>query len=352
MKVTIYGSGTFGFVLARHLGNKFADEARRLSSYGDDRNYQIFLYGRDKHLITDIQKNRVHPVHFPEIALPGNVTAISQCEAAISDVDVLILAVKSQAVRSAIRDIGEHISKDIIILHVAKGLELETNQRLSRVIEEELARIKFDYKIAVFSGGTIAKEMIMDAALGAEIACADYATAQKLQELMSNQHLRVYANTDTTGVEYAGALKNVISIGAGISDGLKNPSGSKTLVISRASAEAKHLALQLGAQEHTFSTASQAWSNDLWMSCIGDTRNRYFGELIGKGCSVDDALAILTKEDKIAEGYPTAKVVHRLAIEHNVEIPVMGKIYEILYEGKNPREAMHELMTRQLKFLG
>ena len=192
----------------------------------------------------------------------------------------------------------------------------------------------------------------MDAALGAEIGCEDYVTAKQLQELMSNQHLRVYANTDITGVEYAGSLKNVISIGAGISDGLKNPYGSKTLMISRASAEAKHLALKLGAKEHTFSTESQAWSNDLWMSCIGNTRNRYLGELIGKGCSVDEALEILTKEHKIAEGYPTAKVVHSLAVEHNVEVPVMDKIYEILYEAKKPKEAMYELMTRQLKFLG
>jgi len=267
MKVTIYGSGTFGFVLARHLGNKFSG----------GRDYQIFLYGRNKELIAEIQKNRVHPVHFPEITLPENVAAISQRDVAVNDVAVLILAVKSQSVRSAIGDIRQHINGDIVILHAAKGLELETNQRLSCVIDEELSGINFDYKIAVFSGGTIAKEMIEDAALGAEIACEDYETAQKLQELMSNRHLRVYANTDIIGVEYAGSLKNVISIGAGISDGLKNPYGSKTLMISRASAEVKRLALKLGAKEHTFWTESQAWNNFLWMSCIGDTRNRYLG---------------------------------------------------------------------------
>jgi len=342
MKITIYASGTFGFVLARHLGNKFYD----------DRNCQIFLYGRNKELIADIQKNRVHPVHFPQIALPKNVTACSLRDVAVNGADVLVLAVKAQSVRDAIDDIRKHINGDIIILNGAKGLDLKGHQRLSSVIAEGLSGINFDYKVATFSGGTIASEMIRDAALGAEIGCVDYATAKKLQELMSNEHLRVYANTDIIGVEYAGSLKNVISIGAGISDGLNNPYGSKTLVISRASAEAKRLALKLDAKEHTFATESQAWSNDLWMSCTGDTRNRYFGELIGKGSSVDEALTTLAKENKIAEGYPTAKVVHSLAAEHNVEIPVMEKIYEILYEGKKPREAMYELMTRELKFLG
>jgi len=342
MEITVYGAGTFGFVLARHLGRKFVD----------NKEYKIWLYGRNTELIKTIQAARTHPVHFPNVALPENVVTTSERDTAIEDSQLIILATPAQSVRSAIRDIRRRINQNITILSAAKGLELKTNLRLSEVINQELVGTKYKYKIAVFSGGTIASEMIMDAALGAEIGCEDYEIAKFLQELMSNQHLRVYANTDIIGVEYAGALKNVISIGAGISDGLNNPYGSKTLMISRASAEAKRLALKLGAKEHTFSTESQAWSNDLWMSCIGNTRNRYFGELIGKGHSVDDALKILRKEHKIAEGYPTARVVYNLATEHDIEIPVMGKIYEILYDGKNPINAMYELMTRQLKFIG
>jgi glycerol-3-phosphate dehydrogenase (NAD(P)+) len=342
MEITVYGAGTFGFVLARHLGCKFVDNPK----------YKIWLYGRDHELMEIIRATKTHPVHFPNVTLPENVLATSERDTAINNSQLIILATPAQSVRSAVRDIRKHINQNIIILSAAKGLELRTNLRLSEVINQELAGIKYKYKIAVFSGGTIASEMVMDAALGAEIGCEDYETAKVLQELMSNQHLRVYANTDIIGVEYSGALKNVISIGAGISDGLKNPYGSKTLMISRASAEAKRLALKLGAKEHTFSAESQAWSNDLWMSCIGNTRNRYFGELIGKGYSVDDALKILEKEHKIAEGYPTAQVVHDLAMKHEIEIPVMGKIYEVLYEGKNPIDAMYELMTRQLKFIG
>lgn len=342
MKITVYGTGTFGFVLARHVGNKFAG----------DNSYEIVLYGRNPQLMDTIQTTRAHPVHFPLIDLPDNVQATSARYVVIHNADMLILAVPVQSVRDAICDIRPYITRDIMILSVAKGLELKTNLRVSEVIHQELAGLEYNFTIAVFSGGTIALEMVRDAALGAEIGCADYKTAKILQELISNRHLRVYANTDIIGVEYAGALKNVISIGAGISDGLRNPYGSKTLMISRASAEVKCLAVKLGAQEHTFSTESQAWSNDLWMSCIGNTRNRYFGELIGSGHTVEDALAMLRTEHKIAEGYPTTKVVHSLAKEHDIEIPVMEKIYEILYEGKQPRIAMYELMTRQLKFIG
>lgn len=341
MKITIYGSGTFGYVLARHFGNKL------LSS-----KHEILFYGRNEGLIETIRKTRVHPIHFPNIKLPANVIVTSDRKEAVENTKLVILAVSAQSVRDTIRDIRTHITNDLIILNGAKGLELNTNLRLSQVIEQEIESIDYDYKIAVFSGGTIAGEMIKDAALGAEIGCTDPSTARYLQELMSNRFLRVYANIDIIGVEYAGSIKNVISIGAGISDGLKNPYGSKTLMVSRASAEAKRLAVKLGAKPHTFSTESQAWCNDLWMSCTGNTRNRYFGELIGSGHSVGQSLEILRKEHKIAEGYPTAKVVYDLAIDYDIEIPVMEKIYEILYENKDAREAMVELMIRRLKFLG
>lgn len=343
MKITIYGSGTFGFVLARHFGS-MAEDKRDV--------WTTIFYGRNAELVEIIRKTRVHPIHFPDIQLPADVVVTSNRKDAVENTDLIVLAVSAQAVRDAIRDISVHITNDLIILNGAKGLELNTNLRLSQVIKQELENVDYDCKVAVFSGGTIAGEMIKDAALGAEIGCADSSTARYLQKLMSNRFLRIYANTDITGVEYAGSIKNVISIGAGISDGLKNPYGSKTLLVSRASAEAKRLAVKLGAEAHTFSAESQAWSNDLWMSCTGDTRNRYFGELIGSGNSVEQALEILQREHKRAEGYPTAKVVYDLADEYDIEIPVMKKIYEILYEDKEPRKAMVELMTRRLKFLG
>lgn len=340
-KLCVFGSGTFGFVLARHLGKQF--QHRPGSA--------VHLYGRNTQLIQQIRETRCHPVHFPMVQLPQNVHPTSDLEQALQQVDLLVLAVPAQSVRAAVHAISGVLQPPFVLLNTAKGLELATHLRLTQVIREAMPFSPSEYAIAVLSGGTIASEMILDAALGAEIACDDVAVARTLQHWFSNQYLRIYANQDVTGVEYAGALKNVIAIGAGISDGLRYPYGTKTLLISRACAEAKRLALQLGGMQHTFSAESQAWSNDLWMSCVGNTRNRYLGELIGEGLSVDEAQQRLTKEHKIAEGYPTTQVVHELIVRHQVEAPVLDTVHSILYEGKHPQQATVELMTRQLKVL-
>jgi glycerol-3-phosphate dehydrogenase (NAD(P)+) len=169
---------------------------------------------------------------------------------------------------------------------------------------------------------------------------------------MSSEKLRIYANEDIIGVEYAGALKNVVSIAAGISDGLLNPWGTKTLLISRASAEISRLALKLGAQPHTFSAYGQAWCNDLWMSCTGNTRNRYFGELVGQSLSVKEAIKVMSHERKLVEGYYTTKAAYDLAKEHGVDAPIINAVYGVLYLDREPRDSMNDLMSRSPKFLG
>jgi glycerol-3-phosphate dehydrogenase (NAD(P)+) len=341
MKVVVYGSGAFGFALAKHLGDKY-----RLDS-----SVEILLFDKDTDLISHIKTARTHPIHYPDVPLPRKVDPSSDGRC-VEDADLIILVVPSQALRDVSRDVSRYIRPDATVLNATKGLELDTCKRPSQVIGEELSKAGFKGRIATFSGGTIASEMIMGAALGAEVACPDPETARWLQEFMANDRLRIYANTDIIGVEFAGALKNVISIGAGISDGLHNPWGTKTLLISRASAEVKRLALKLGAQPHTFSAESQAWCNDLWMSCMGNTRNRYFGELIGGGLSVEEALKVMSHERKLVEGYYTTRSAYQLVREQDVDAPIIKAVYGVLYLGKDPREAMRGLMSRSLKFLG
>ena len=342
MKLTVYGAGAFGFALAHYLGLKFTS----------DDSVQVLLYGRDADLISRIRTARVHPIHYPTVPLPMRVKVTEDEEEAVKGADLLILCVPAQSVREASRSIAELIDPKATVLNTAKGLELGSCKRLSVVIREELVPKGFEGDIAAFSGGTIASEMIMGAALGAEVACENPETARRLQMLLSSATLRIYANTDIIGVEYAGAFKNVIAIGAGISDGLNNPHGTKTLLVSRASAEVKRLALRLGAKEHTFSAESQAWANDLWMSCTGNTRNRFFGELIGRGLSVEEALKVMRRERKLVEGYYTAKAAYQLARRCGVETPIIDAIYSVLYLGEDPREAMRRLMSRSPKFLG
>lgn len=339
--VLVYGGGQFGFAIARHLGNKFSKDPTQ----------RINLYEIDTAVSDSLKTEHIHPYHFKDIKLPEKVDVYSSLDDALHGSDVVVLAVPSQSVRENCRKLKKLIKKPTVFVNSAKSLEHSTGKRLSVVINEELRGCHYAYDIAVISGGTIAGEMVKDAALGAEISCKNKAVAIELQNLFSNEHLRIYSNLDLKGVEYAGALKNVISIGAGITDGLGFPYGSKTFVISRASKEAKELALKLGAKPHTFSMESQCWGNDMWMSCTGNTRNRYFGELLGKGLKTKEALEKLESEHKIAEGYPTIKVAYDLMKKKNLEAPLFTALYEIVYEGRDVKTATKELMTRELKML-
>lgn len=324
-KITVYGSGVFGFALAKHLGNKFLN----------NQDYGIYLYDKDKEVMQHIIQTRKHPFHFPSITLPKNIRCATNVEDAVRNANIILLAVPSEAIRQVTECIKDFIKEDSLILNVAKGLDLKTNKRVSEVIKENL-----NNQVATFSGGTIAEDLVNNVYLGAEVGCEDYKVASELAEILTTEHLRVYPNDDLIGVEYAGAFKNVISIIAGIADGLKISHGSKTYLITQASDEAGKIAVNLGAKERTFSSGSHSWTNDLWMSCTGNTRNRYFGELIGKGHKPREALNILESEHKIAEGFYTARVVYQILKKHKLDLPLLESIYQVLYTDKNPRELM------------
>lgn len=329
-KITVCGSGAFGFALAKHLGNKFLDS----------QDYEIFLYDKVKEVIEHIIQTRKHPFHFPNAMLPENVQFATEIKDAVKDTYILLLAVPSKAIGQVTKSIKGVVRKDSIILNVSKSLELKTNRRLSEIIKENL-----NNPIATFSGGTIAEDLVNDSYLGAEVGCEDYKIASELAEILTTEHLKVYPNNDLIGVEYAGAFKNVISIIAGIADGLKVPHGSKTYLITQASNEVKKIAIKLGAKEHTFSSGSHSWTNDLWMSCTGNTRNRYFGELIGKGHKPKEALNILESEHKIAEGFYATKAAHQILKKHSLDLPLIEGIYQVLYGNKDPKRINADLKT-------
>jgi len=195
-----------------------------------------------------------------------------------------------------------------------------TAKTFSEVISEELGN-SLRYALAKLSGGTFAQDIVNDAPLGADIACPDKGALKKLQTIFHSKTLRIYPNTDLLVVEYAGAFKNVIVILAGIVNGLKLPYGSETHMISRASKEAKEIAVKLGAKPHTFSMESQCWGNDPWMSCTGKSRNREFGKLIGIGYSPEEALKKMEKDCKLVEGYYTVKTIPKLCEKTGVKAP-------------------------------
>ena len=333
-KICIYGCGMFGFALAKHFGDKFEKNPK----------YEIISYDRKRYVVDHINETKCHPYHFTHIKLSDKNKVTNDIYSFIDGADILILAVPSQSIRDVTNGLKRNICEDVIIVNTAKALECKTDKRLSEVINEYLP----NNKIAHFSGGTIAQDLVNGAPLGAEIACEDIQTCNMLQILFSNERLRVYPNLDIVGVEYAGAFKNIIAILAGIISGMGLPYGSETHFISMAAKDAKHAALCLGAKEHTFSMESQSWGNDLWMSCTGNTRNRRFGGLIGEGANSANALDTLKKEHKLVEGYYTAKSIPNLCSNTNYDSFILMQIYEILYNNKKCSDAINDIMTQEL----
>ena len=248
MKIGVVGTGMFGFALARYLGKK----------YERDRTVEIMAYDRNKKLIKHLREFRTHLYHFKNKKLPENVELTGNKKELTEGSEIIVMAIPSQAIRETIREMRGHLEDGVIILNTAKALEIGTAKTFSEVISEELEN-SLRYTLAKLSGGTFAQDIVNDAPLGADIACPDKGVLKKLQTIFHSKTLRIYPNTDLLGVEYAGAFKNAIAILAGIVNGLKLPYGSETHMISRASKEAKEIAVKLGAKPCTFSMESQCW---------------------------------------------------------------------------------------------
>ncbi len=339
MKIGIIGTGMFGFAISRYLGRK----------YLSGETVSIVAYDINKKLIEHLKKTREHLYHFKGKKLPKNVLVTNNKIEAVRDADIIILAVVSQAIREVIKEIKDYLKNGVVIVNTAKALEIETGKTFSEVITEEMKNQGLNFVVAKLSGGMFAEDLVNDAPLGADIACEDKDILRKLQKIFHSSTLRVYANTDLIGVEYAGAFKNVIAILAGIINGLGLPYGSETHMISRAAKEAKEIAVALGAKPYTFSMESQCWGNDLWMSCTGKSRNREFGRLIGSGSSPKEALREMEKKHKLVEGYYTTGVIPMLCEKTGVRAPILNEVYKIVYEEKNPLESIKDIMNREVE---
>ncbi len=337
MKISIMGTGMFGFAIARYLGKK----------YLENKDVSIVAYDKNQRLVEYLKESREHLYHFKGKKLPPNISFTGDKKEATENADIIIMAVVSQAVREVIKEIKNFLKDGVIILNTAKALEIKTAKTFSEVIKEELSDVSIRYEIAKLSGGTFAEDLVNDAPLGADIACENPTILKKLQKIFHSRTLRIYSNRDLIGVEYAGAFKNVIAILAGIINGLGLPYGSETHMISRAAKEAKEIAVALGAKSHTFSMESQCWGNDLWMSCTGKSRNREFGKLIGKGIAPQEALKKLQARHKLVEGYYTTKIIPNLIQTTGIEAPILNELYKMIYKEKDSMKAVEDIMNRE-----
>jgi len=335
MKIAIYGIGAFGFAITKHLSENLKRNP----------NYSLFAYDRNPKLMKKLRRSRKHLYHHPKVKVNKKVNFVSSPQELIDQADVLILAVTSSSIPEVMKQCQKFINKDIVIVNLAKALYYKTGQRFSQVVEQILEKSSFKHSYAALGGGTIAADLFQQEPLGIDIASKDKKTLRILSRIFTSDNLNVYTTTDLPGVEYAGAFKNVISILAGIICGMGFSYGSETHFITRAAHEiALFLQKKAKVSPLTFSIQSQCWGNDLWLSCTGNTRNRQYGMLIGKGNSPQQALKIMGKKHKTVEGINTIRILKKL-LPNKRQYPIMQGIYEIVIQGRKPKPIIQELMS-------
>lgn len=329
MKAAVLGTGSWGTALALLLA---------------DKGIEITLWDGDNDLLASIRKERENKRYLPGHALPQHVTVADTVQEAVTGADCVVMAVPSDGVRSTARLLRESGASPKLLVNAGKGLEELTGLRMSQVLLEELTE-ELARRAVALSGPNLAVELAKRIPTATVVASRDHQSAAAAQELFAAPSLRVYTNPDLTGVELGGALKNVFAIGAGISDGLGYGDNTKATLVTRGLAEMTRLGLALGADARSFVGLSGV--GDLMATCASPlSRNLRLGRGLGRGLSVQDALSAVAQ---VAEGMPTCGAAYVLARRMGVEMPITEQIYLVLYEGKSPRQAVHDLMTRELK---
>ena len=337
IKVSVFGIGNFGFAILKHLDNKLTNEEKKY--------FSLYAFDRNIELVNNLSANRKHLLHHKDVKVSNNIVFTKDIHQLIDNVDILILAVISDATKEVVLRVKPYIKKDLIILNTAKALDSGTGERLSEVISNNLFDIEYNYSLAMLAGGTIASDFFNHEPLGIDIASHNEKTLEKLKNIFIAENLNVYTTKDIIGVEYASAFKNVSSIFAGIIEGLGFSYGSRTHMISRVAREIRELVTKkLGGLEETFSIESQCWGNDMWMSCTGNTRNREFGILIGQGLKLEDALKEMNRKNKTVEGANTIMTISNIIEGDKHNFPILCGIQKIVLKNADARTEVIKLM--------
>jgi glycerol-3-phosphate dehydrogenase (NAD(P)+) len=324
-RLAVMGGGSWGTTLSVLLAEKGLD---------------VSLWIREEDLVEEIRRTRQNGLFLPGVKIPENVLVSSRTEEVLAGVEYIVNAVPTQFVRQVIRGALPHIPKEAVFVSVSKGIEKGTYLTVSAVIKELTGRT-----VAVLSGPSFAKEVSRKLPTAVTLASEDYAVCLVLQEIFTTGYFRVYTHHDVIGVELGGALKNIMAVASGISDGLGLGNNARAALITRGLAEMTRLGVALGAQENTFSGLSGL--GDLVLTCSSNlSRNYTVGYRLGQGESLAD---IVSSTKSVAEGVETAKAVNELAGTKEVDMPIVEQVHRVLYEGKTPAKAVHDLMNRSLK---
>ena len=323
MKITVLGAGAWGTALARILAA---------------RDHDVTLWDFFPETVELIRNTGRNERYLPGIDLPPNLRSEPDAAKALMGAELVVVAAVSKGFRNVTKALGTY---DGIVVSVTKGIEFETGLTMTDILKENSPRSR----VVAMSGPTLAMEVARGIPTAIVAASIDAAAAQTVQALFHGPAFRVYTSSDMHGVELGGALKNVIAIGAGVCDGLGFGDNSKAALVTRAVAEMRRLGVACGAQPETFTGLSGL--GDLMVTCFSKlSRNRGFGERMGKG---EKAEAIVASMTAVAEGYPNARSARELARRHNVDTPIMAEVYAMCYEGKDARQALQDLTTRESK---
>lgn len=335
MKVSIIGTGSWGTALAKVLS---------------ENQHEVTIWGRQQATVNEIRDKHMNTSYLPGISLPTTIHATSSLAESIQGADMILLVIPTNAIRivaSQITDLLEtHSANKPIIVHASKGLEMQSELRISQVIEEAMDSDKYK-ALVVLSGPSHAEEVAQRDVTTLTAASYSIEAAREVQQAFMNSYFRVYTNTDVIGVELGGALKNIIAVGAGIIDGLNYGDNAKAALITRGLAEISRLGVAMGADPLTFIGLSGV--GDLIVTCTSThSRNFQAGRLIAKGYSIDE---VNQEINMVVEGVLTVKVAYQLAQEHDIDMPITEMLYRAIYqdEGMTVQSAIEELMLREGK---
>ncbi len=326
MNITVLGTGSWGGTIAQHLAGL---------------GHSVSAWSKFPEEIQPLNDQRTHPL-VPGLIFSDAIRFTSDLNEATGHTDVIIVAVPSHIVRPLMKGLRDQLSKETLVVNLAKGIENDSLKTMSQVIHDT-GDISYD-RIVTLYGPSHAEEVAARMPTTIVSACPSLDTAVSVQNIFSSETLRVYTNTDILGVELGGSLKNVIAIAAGIIDGIGFGDNTKAALLTRAMTEMTRLGVKMGADQKTFSGLSGI--GDLIVTCLSKhSRNRYVGEEIGKGRKLDD---ILAEMKMVAEGVKMTVSVRQLKEKYDVSMPISTAVDEVLFEGKNPKQAVTELMTRDL----
>ncbi|GMQ45237.1 NAD(P)H-dependent glycerol-3-phosphate dehydrogenase [Vibrio sp. 10N] len=326
--MTVLGAGSYGTSLAISLARNGAN---------------VVIWGHDPQHMAKLEADRANHEFLPGIDFPESLIVESDLNKAVQASRDLLVVVPSHVFGIVLNSVKPHLRDDSRICWATKGLEPETGRLLKDVAHDIIGE---EYPLAVLSGPTFAKELAAGLPTAIAVASPDAQFVADLQEkIHCSKTFRVYANDDFTGMQLGGAVKNVIAIGAGMSDGIGFGANARTALITRGLAEMTRLGAALGAKQDTF--MGMAGLGDLVLTCTDNqSRNRRFGLALGEGKDVDTAQ---TEIGQVVEGYRNTKEVWLLSQRMGVEMPIVDQIYQVLYQGKDARLAAQDLLARDKK---